>query len=190
MGLAGFGIKRTTPNLITTEDAFEPWFRPASKRKGEYDEPLIDDGGNTKFTTTTEVHNLQVGDRVAIKSSDGIAIDDSDSLVISTTGTTFTTDLPFPGTDTNDTGIAWNVDPIAWDNSTPADFLREVHIQFDTNKITFINVSLDQETWMDFNNATEIRGLVTVTMFVKKDTILNFRAVSTDITFSITVTGD
>lgn len=85
----------------------------------------------------------------------------------------------------------WFTQSIFWEDTTPpAEFLREVHVQFTTSLATPVEVTFDDgSTFVPINNGSSVNGLVAFTMFVKSDTLLNFRSTNA-ITVDVTVTGD
>lgn len=74
---------------------------------------------------------------------------------------------------------------------TPDNFLREVHVQFDTINSVRIEITLDGVNYMAINNGNTLLGLGTFTFFVVKGTVLNFRTASgsASTNFAIVVTG-
>lgn len=187
--VAGFQIKAQFEGAVNAD---EPWFNDLEGSYTNYT-----DGVTTNTIFNDVAHGLEVGDLISIFSLTGTSISLDQVEVTAKTDDTFTIDELVGAPEAGNTGN-WNrYNSITWADSTPAPpfdgsegFLREIHIQFSTSSSVVVEVTLDNGlNWLPLNNNAGIFGLATFTMFVKFDTLLNYRS-SGATTVDIIVTGD
>lgn len=178
MAVSGFDIKKIAAGSAAAHD---PWFVGNS---GTY-ASVSDDGGNVQIVTAAP-HGLEIGDKIDVVGT--VYNFGGQSVITINSTTTFTVAVPFTATDM---GNWFENDAVTFED-TPENFLRELHVQFDTTVSVGIEISLDGGlSYMALNNANELIGLATFTFFVVKGSEVNFRTTSAAATagFTIVVTG-
>ena len=132
---------------------------------------LSDDGsGNLQLTTASNA-NVEVGD--AITFNDPPDYNFLGGQVIGLSGSTIiTTNIPFNGAGTTPAG--WTTGEGIKFRDTPRDQLREIYVEMTLNQNKIISVTFDNDKFFPLNNGNPMRNHSQFTMFVKKDTTLNF----------------
>jgi len=185
VAISGFPIKRTQIGIASAND---PWF----KRQVSYTQVTDQGGGTIRFTTST-AHGFVATDTVDILSANKTTYAFADITVSNVPSTTeFDVVATFVSDDTGTVSADSDIEFLDWDDDTPDNTLREIHVQFDTDIAVGVEITLDGgSTYMPINNATTLVGLATFTMFVIDTTLLNFRSAigSSDVVFTITVTA-
>ncbi len=168
MGVSGFPIKAIASGLF---DQDESWFNTA-----EASFTAVFQSGSRATFPVSNLFGFKVGQTVEIAGGSYNAETGTiTSIEDDKAGHNIFTNIAFTG---SDSGIIFVDGSIEWDVKTPEDFLREIHVQFDIGgSVAFeVEVTTNGEIdWMLINNGDPIVGLQTFTMFVTKDTLLNFR---------------
>jgi len=165
MAVNGYPIKA---QVSGTFEQNEPWFHSV---KGTFS-GWVTDGGFAKFTLN-DASGLEVDQEIWIQTTSKATYPDDLTTITAIDGNDVTTALVFAGT--TETGFWTQPENITWDEDTPEDFLRQIHVQFDTVTDLIIGVTLDGINYVSINNDETIKGLATFTLFVQKGSLLNFQ---------------
>ena len=138
-----------------------------SSERGAFN-TVSDNGGKAQFNTTASF-NLSVGSIVQII---GLVYSDFNAIIISVESpTSFTLDIDFTA---SAAGLFLVNDFVTFED-TPSDFMREVQVQFLTSGFTIISITFDGgDNYIPVNDGVSATGLFTFTIFVKKDSVVNF----------------
>ncbi len=172
MAISGFPIKAQVSGDFIGD---VPWFDTARSPFN----PVFNVSNKCEFNVNT-VKNFKVGQTVDIV---GGTYDGETGTITKITnnqsGKKILTDITFINDSDGNTQEIFVDGSLEWDEDTPDNFLREIHIQFDIGGATAfdVEVTLDDSTYMLINNGDEIVGLQTFTMFVQKDSLLNFQLI-------------
>ncbi len=190
MTVAAFEIRRKASGDV---EANVPWLQTSPPVTGAIT-AIADASPGIEFTDP--FHEVNVGDFVGVQITQTVGSDPdvnfASAIVTETSATSFTVaTAPYPGA-VNYTGPYQHAAPEFWNNNTPPGVLREIHIQFDTTGSTGVTVKVtlsESGVEMFINNGDPIIGLATFTMFVERDTVLNFSSEEAA-NFVIVITGD
>jgi len=183
MGVSGFPIKASD---IGKRDFSQPWLVETLDIIN-----IEDAGGGTLEITTSTPHGLGVTDIIGIFSPQDFG--SSYNILTSVTIINSPTVITAPGIFTsNVTALLSEIDSpvfVKWCTDTPENFLRQIHVQINTDSALPIQVTLDGGlTFSSINNNVDIDGLTTFTMFVTRETLLNFQFGGADTQKSIAIT--
>lgn len=184
MGVSGFPIKAEGSNSAAAQE--EPWL---SNARGTYN-TISNISSKAQFHinsfATGNIDDIIVGQSFFVNSA---SYPNSYGVItaVNYNNNRVTTDIDFNGSESGDwvygNNCLFNVD-------TPEDILREVHVQFDTGSAVIVELTFDGINFMPINNNQTIFGLQTFTIFVTKETKLNFHTPTAfPVEFSITVTS-
>ena len=171
MAVSGFPIIAEVDGDFET---FQPWF--GSTVSGTYSAINQELPEDTSELVANDTGSLADGDLLYVKSNDDVPFDGSVTTVavnVQPAQDHILTTLPF--TTFNDTGIWSNFQWLLWDSDTPETILREIQVQYTTELASIVQVTIDGNNWANLNNGIATIGLATFTMFVLKDSKLNFR---------------
>lgn len=192
MGVSGFPIK--AEDSATNFDQRQPWlwggilgtFNAVNDKNGvaEFEINSFGAGDINSFVIGQSFFVNSTGAAGDYEEVYGIITDiDYDTEAVKTT-------IPFVMGSETDTGGWVYGENCTFENDTPDNFLREIHVQFDVNTAIIIEVTFDGVNFMSLNNNDTIIGLQTFTLFVTKFTKLNFNSnTAGPIDFTITVTA-